>query len=612
MGLLVISFAATGMSGFFTGPSANTLVTVGKTVITPEEFRSAFTSAIQQESQKRNQQISLAQARQLGLDQQTLSQLMTEAVLTESARRMGLEVTDETVAQNILGIASFKDSNGQFSRDRFNRFLQSANLTEQQVIEQQRDFLLRQQLVQAIVFEKPAPQPLIEAVFAFQNESRSVRFVKITDAMLGEIQAPEDAVLEEFFNSRKTQFVLPQLRSFVALHLDRETLQKGISLSEEELRAAYDTAIAGYTTPEKRFVERIPFKNLEDAKAAAQALEDGKTFDALAEERGVSKNDLSLGLVTQNGIVDAKLGAAAFSLPLNGVSGAVEGQFAAAIIRVTAIEPETSRSFEDVKEELRQQLLSQRISGRLSQLYAEIDKQRAAGATLKEITESLDLPLLTFTKVAENGTNQEGQAVAGIPDPERVMPAVFDSDVDVENDAIQIAANDYFWFEVTAVEETRERTFAEAKSRATTAWMEQEKNKRLDEKTADTVKKLREGAAFSNALAPLTAEPTLIENITRVTGNADLGNAAVSALFATPVEGFASAQGSQPFEKIIFQVTARTVPAFNAEALGPLAQQLAQSYESDVLDLYLEQQRLLLNPQINPQVLVPLLGTELR
>ena len=69
-----------------------------------------------------------------------------------------------------------------------------------------------------------------------------------------------------------------------------------------------------FTTAERRKVEQIVFKDNAEADAAAAALAGGKTFDDLIAERKLKPEDVDLGLVTKDKIIDPKVADAAFAL----------------------------------------------------------------------------------------------------------------------------------------------------------------------------------------------------------------------------------------------------------------------------------------------------------
>src|SRR5436309_12002467 len=94
VGLLVISFAIWGIGDIFRGFGRSTVAKVGGTEITVEQFRNFYNERLRQFSQQVGRPISMDQARAMGLDRLVIGQLISEIVLDETARKLGLNLSD--------------------------------------------------------------------------------------------------------------------------------------------------------------------------------------------------------------------------------------------------------------------------------------------------------------------------------------------------------------------------------------------------------------------------------------------------------------------------------------------------------------------------------------
>ena len=86
-------------------------------------------------------------------------------------------------------------------------------------------------------------------------------------------------------------------------------------------------------------------------------------------------------------IIDRAVGDAAFALKEGEVSAPVQGRFGTALARVSKIEPETVRSFEEVSPELKQDIATERAKTQTTALYDKIEDERSIGKTLAEAAE---------------------------------------------------------------------------------------------------------------------------------------------------------------------------------------------------------------------------------
>src|SRR3954452_4854381 len=129
-GFLIVSFAIWGINDIFRGAQRTVVATVGEVEIPGESFRNAYQSELQQLIRRTRQSITPQQARALGLDQQVLNRMITEATLDQRTRALGLVVPDQLAARTITEKPSFKGPNGARDRARFEYYIGERGLTE--------------------------------------------------------------------------------------------------------------------------------------------------------------------------------------------------------------------------------------------------------------------------------------------------------------------------------------------------------------------------------------------------------------------------------------------------------------------------------------------------
>src|SRR6516165_5011810 len=119
MGLLVVSFAIWGINDIFRGFGRSTFAKIGHTEISIDQFRDLYRDRLQQLSRQFGRNITLDQARAMGLDRQIVNQIVGDFVVDERARQLGLAASDSEISRRITSEPSFLDPNGQFDRQRF-------------------------------------------------------------------------------------------------------------------------------------------------------------------------------------------------------------------------------------------------------------------------------------------------------------------------------------------------------------------------------------------------------------------------------------------------------------------------------------------------------------
>ena len=78
-------------------------------------------------------------------------------------------------------------------------------------------------------------------------------------------------------------------------------------------------------------------------------------------------------------MIDAKVADVAFGLKKDELSKPVEGQFSIVLVRVSDIVPGKQRTYEEVKNEIRDRLAEERASQEIQTLHEKVESERSAG-----------------------------------------------------------------------------------------------------------------------------------------------------------------------------------------------------------------------------------------
>ena len=379
VGFLVISFAIWGIGDIFRGFGRSTVAKIGRTEVTIEQFRTLYNERLQQFSRQLGRPISMEQARAMGLDRTVIGQLVSETLLDEAVRKLGLNISDADVVKEITNDPTFRGPTGQFDHFRFEQLIRNAGYTEARYVAEQRRHLLRRQIATTVTFGSNAPKALIDAANRYQNEQRSIEYVLLDRALAGDVPAPTPEVLAKYFEERKNLFRAPEYRKLALVSLIPAEQAQWIEISDADLHRAYEERRARYVTPERRHIEQIAFPSMEAAEQASQRIAQGTSYEEIAKELGKTEKDIDLGTVTKTGMIDRAVADGAFALEEGAVSAPIQGRFGPVLVRVLKIEPEQVRSFEDVANELKQELATSRAKAEVLKLYDQIEDARAEG-----------------------------------------------------------------------------------------------------------------------------------------------------------------------------------------------------------------------------------------
>ncbi len=414
--LLVASFAIWGVSRTIMHDMSNSVITVGDQNVTAGEFRLAYQRQVANISRQFGTQLTPDQARAFGIDQQVFAQLVAGAALDQLSQDMHLGLSEDRLAQLIAEDPAFHAVNGQFDRQLFTTRLRNANLNENDYIKERSKVAVRAQIVDAVSDGFTPPATLVDALKHYRNESRGIDYLLLSSANIDPVKAPTDEVLTAWFDTVKSRYRAPEYRKFTYVKLEPADIANPEGITDDEIKADFEKRKDSYKTPETRTVEQLTFPNKEMADGAANALRNGTTFDQLVTDQGKTSADVLLGDFTKDAMVDQKVADAAFAVKAaGGTTPVVEGAFGPVIVRITNIRPETTKTLDEVKEEIRKDLAVANASSEILNVHDRFEDARANGASLADAAKEQKLNAVTVPAVDASGNDQQGNPVKDIP-----------------------------------------------------------------------------------------------------------------------------------------------------------------------------------------------------
>jgi len=609
LGMLAISFAIWGIGDIFRGFGRSALAKVGNTEIGIEQFRTIYNDRLQQLGREVGRPVSMDQARAFGFDRQVLGQVIAETALDERARQMGLNISDADVANSIMNDPTFHGFNGGFDRARFEAIIRQAGYSEPRYVAEHRKQMLRRQIVDTVAGELTVPKASVEAAYRYSNEERAIGYVVLDRSHAGAVPPPTPEELAKYFEERKGQFRAPEYRKAVLVVITPADIAKWETINDVDARGIFEQRKARYSTPEQRHIQQMVFPNAEEAKAASEKIAQGTAFEAVAQERGLKESDIDLGTIPKSGIIDQVVGDAAFALKEGEVSAPVQGRFGTALVRVLKIQPGTIRTYEQVADEIKRDIALEQSKAQVSSLRDKLEDARAGGETLEEAAEKLKLATRTIEAIDRNGRTPEGVAIADLPRAGELVPAIFATDVGVENDPLQYE-NGYVWYDVVGITPARDRSLDEVKTEIEVRYTNDEIAKRLKTKADALTEKLKTGGSLKDVAAEDKLKVETATGVKRGDPTEDLSAVTINAVFRTPKGAVGSAEGAQATQRVVFRVEDIKVPDLdmNSPDAKRISDSLRRALADELLTGYAERLERDVGVTINPSALNQVTG----
>jgi len=610
MGFIAITFAVWGIGDVFRGFSSQRLVKVGGGEVTVEAFRASYQSELRRLQQRLRRGITSEEARKAGFDQQVLDRLITDVALDQRSRTLGLAIGEEEAQRLVKEEKSFQGLGGKFDPERFKMIVGEMGFSERGFMQQQKAETLRKEITDGVTNGISTPKMMLEAIHRFRSETRTVEAILLPPTAIAAPPAPGEEDVKKYYAAREPLFRAREYRKLTVLAATPAALAKPEALGPDDVRKFFDQVKdERYGTAEKRDVAQIVFKTEAEAKDALARLKGGLTMEALAAERKLSSKDVELGLVARKDFGDANVGAAAFAPKAPGFAEVAATPFGFVVSQVRSIQPAVyTKSFEQVEGEMRAELAKTKVSVEdIRKLRDAIEDQRAAGKSLKEVAATAGVAIREIDFVDDMGRAKSGPAVADLPGGPELLKAAFASDKGVDNEAVPTRDGGYVWFEVTEVEQARQRSFEEVRGDVEAAMRREALDKALSVKASELVEQLRSGKPLDNLAGELGLPIRHIAEVRRA-NRPDYAPATILQFFEVPAKGAGSVgvEGGQ----LIYYVAEATTPKFDPAAPEniALAEQLKPALINDIYEQFVGGLEKAMNVEINQKLLQTALG----
>ncbi|HEU4825797.1 MAG TPA: peptidyl-prolyl cis-trans isomerase, partial [Dongiaceae bacterium] len=398
------------------------------------------------------------------------------------------------------------------------------------------------------------------------------------DASMTGIADPDQAALDKFYKDNISQYQRPEYRAFIALHLTAEDFAKDVTIPDDQVKSEFESRKAEFSTPETRAVEQVVVQDKAKAEAIAAAVKGGQSFaDAVKANTGGAPVDL--GEVTKDKL-PADIAEQAFALPADGVSEPLKSPFGFHVVHIKAITPGVTKTFDEVKDQLRKELALAQAGDAMVSVVNQLDDKLAGGALVEEAAQSLQLTTQKYDAVDSSGKDRNGKDVNVIPD---ILQLAEGTEAGQTSLVSTLSDGSYAVVQVTSVAPAEAKPLTEVADQVKQDWLAKARRDAADAKAKEIAGKVKSGdlAALGKEMG---LELKVTEPFTRDKGDPDHGIDAALAqkLFALALGD--AATGRTTDGAIVARVSdiIPAKPEENKDQAAKLSKQLAQSMRNDL------------------------------
>ena len=256
---------------------------VGSESVSAVEFQTAYTNYLR--SMQQRQELSPEVLKAFGFDRQILEFLIGQKVILSEAKRLGLEVTSEELAQRIMSNASFQAGGSFIGRDRYEALLEQNNMTADRFESTLRNELMAMKVQSLVTAGVSVSDKEVENEYRNRNEKAQLTYFVIDPAKLEtRIAALTDQELRTYYDKNSARYNVPEKRKSRYVFVDMVKFRTELKADDEELHSFYGEHAEEYRLPEQITAQHILFKTEGKTPEQVEAIRT-KATDVLARAK---------------------------------------------------------------------------------------------------------------------------------------------------------------------------------------------------------------------------------------------------------------------------------------------------------------------------------------
>ena len=484
-GILILSFAIWGIGDIFLGnKDGEAVISIGDKEYNANYFLSAYEKA-RRAMRLPPEYEDLVKPQIIESVKQSI---IRNGLLSAETLNLNLVYGDTQLKKWVGRSEAFRDSSGKFDPELLRQALFNSGLSEADFFSSLREEMRNNQLISAVASSVSPPDILIEKIFKYRNEKRTVNIAEFTVETIVSLPEQSESDLRKLYTDTKSDYMAPVYRSVTYVHIDPKELAKDIMISEEAVAEEYDARRDELTIPGSRDLKQLIFSEEDLAQkfinSITSALSTAEVTKRISEI-GKTANVLEMKDVTETDLIDTNERKAAFETPVGQISSIIETSFGWKVFFPIKNTPEVITPLSAVRQKLRDELSNEKALDNIFDLTNVFEDSLAGGASIEQAAREINFRSSRLKSIDKNGKSETGTIIGGITEQKQFLSTVFDTPVGEQSQLLESEDGGYFVLRIESETKARQKPFNEVIVEVKKAWEAAETKKALMKKAKD-------------------------------------------------------------------------------------------------------------------------------
>jgi peptidyl-prolyl cis-trans isomerase D len=502
------------------------VASIGSESISAREFQTAYRTSVD----RMRGQITPEMMRAFHFERQILDNLITQHVMIDEARRLGLDVIPAEVEQKILENPVFRENGVFIGRARYEAILSQNNFSVEDFESAMTNEILRDKLRSFVTASVNVTDKDVEEEYKRRNEKAKIDYFVIDAAKLENKVTVSEKDERDYYEKNKAKYTIPEKRKAKYVFFESLKLRAESKATDDELRQYYEQHKDEYTLPERVKAQHILFKTQgktpeeiekikEKARGVLERAKKGEDFSGLAKQYSEDSTAAAGGDLGDfgRGQMVPEFEKAAFSMGVGAISDLVQTQFGIHIIKVNSKQERRERPFEEMKEAVRPIVETRKAEQRGSDLAQQAAVDLVSNKDLDAVAKKYS------AQVKETPLIEPGQAIPDLGNAAELDRRMFTMNKGEIGTAIQVDRG-YVVPQVVDIVAAHPASFEEARDKVAVD-VEAEKTKELATAKAKQAEEMfKSGKDLATTAKAVEAEIKTSDLLTRGSAIPEFGS----------------------------------------------------------------------------------------
>lgn len=386
------------------------------------------------------------------LKNRALEELIDKKIISQEAKRIGLDITEKEIQDQILSYPAFQ-FRGRFDENRYRSLLANNRMKPEDFEEIIAQDMLRQKLSQFLLtFLLASDQEILEQ-YTYMNQQVKIGFVRFSPEDYTESIKVDPDSMKKYFEEHKEAYRIPEKIKLSYITIDPADFRDRVKLDELEIVGYYEDNVDMFKEDKQVKARHILFKVGRDAtpeeekKVRERALEvlekarRGDDFSELAKrysEGPTKENGGDLGYFSSGQMVKP-FEDVAFNMEKGQISDLVRTSFGYHIIKVEDIREARTKELAEVREQISDILTRTQSMDLANEKALALIDQMPYGVDLVQYAEQHHAPVSTTAYFSQDDPVPE---IAG---DARLLESIFSLQEKDVSDVIELKDKFYIF-----------------------------------------------------------------------------------------------------------------------------------------------------------------------